>query len=44
MPQMVETAIDRTIVMHNIQRRYNMGGEQIYALRGIDLAISDELL
>ncbi len=28
-----------TIVTHNLQRRYDMGGEVIHALRGIDLTV-----
>ncbi|HUL81308.1 MAG TPA: ABC transporter ATP-binding protein [Gammaproteobacteria bacterium] len=31
--------MDATIKTHNLQRRYQMGGETIHALRGVDLVI-----
>jgi putative ABC transport system ATP-binding protein len=31
--------MDTTIKTHNLQRRYQMGGETIHALRGVDLVI-----
>lgn len=36
---MNETGSNAIIQTHNLQRRFKMGGEQIYALRGVDLAI-----
>jgi putative ABC transport system ATP-binding protein len=36
---MQDKAINAIIQTHNLQRRYSMGGELIYALRGVDLAI-----
>lgn len=34
-----ETPADAVIVMRNIQREYNMGGEIVRALRGVDITI-----
>ena len=36
---MTNNTHNATIVTHNLQRRYQMGGEVIHALRGIDLTI-----
>ena len=36
---MTENTNNATILTRNLQRRYDMGGEVIYALRGVDLSI-----
>jgi putative ABC transport system ATP-binding protein len=37
---MASTGVNAMIQTHNLQRRYTMGGELIYALRSIDVAIN----
>ena len=37
---MTEKTNTATIVTHNLQRRYDMGGEVIHALRGVDLTVN----
>ena len=36
---MTENTDNTTIVTHNLQRRYDMGGEVIHALRGVNLTV-----